>query len=219
MQTLKTDPVLAARIKAEPGLRVPGCWNGFELAVRAILGQQVSVKGATTLAGRLVKTFGQPFTAAAGLTHVFPQPKRSGRRELRRHRPAASASRKQSGRLARAVCDGRINFDGVVDSTEFLSRFVKFPASASGRRNTSPCALWASLMPFLRRTWDCCARCVCKARVSWSGSPRPGGLGDPTPPSTFGISRALRKLADERTRSSLFGAPLRDARNTGMTEA
>ncbi|MGB7601260.1 MAG: AlkA N-terminal domain-containing protein, partial [Candidatus Sulfotelmatobacter sp.] len=40
-QTLKADPILATRIKCEPGLRVPGCWNGFELAVRAILGQQV----------------------------------------------------------------------------------------------------------------------------------------------------------------------------------
>ncbi|MGH9452578.1 MAG: bifunctional transcriptional activator/DNA repair enzyme AdaA, partial [Terriglobia bacterium] len=70
--TLKTDPVLVGRIEADPGLRVPGCWNGFELATRAILGQQVSVKGATTLAGRMVRTFGQPFAAASNLTHLFP---------------------------------------------------------------------------------------------------------------------------------------------------
>src|SRR6266567_5757067 len=57
VQSLRTDPVLARRVDAEPGLRVPGCWNGFELATRAILGQQVSVKGATTLAGRMVRTF------------------------------------------------------------------------------------------------------------------------------------------------------------------
>src|SRR6266571_6728794 len=60
VQSLRTDPLLARRVDAEPGLRVPGCWNGFELATRAILGQQVSVKGATTLAGRLVRAFGQP---------------------------------------------------------------------------------------------------------------------------------------------------------------
>src|SRR5208283_4856516 len=62
VQSLRTDPALARRIEANPGLRVPGCWNGFELAVRAILGQQVSVKGATTLAGRLVKALGQPLS-------------------------------------------------------------------------------------------------------------------------------------------------------------
>lgn len=72
VENLKHDPVLAARIDCGPGLRVPGCWNGFELAVRAILGQQVSVKGATTLAGRMAAAFGQPFAAGGGLTHLFP---------------------------------------------------------------------------------------------------------------------------------------------------
>src|SRR5262249_27375713 len=58
-QGLGSDPELAARIDAQPGLRVPGCWNGFELATRAILGQQVTVKGATALAGRLAESLGQ----------------------------------------------------------------------------------------------------------------------------------------------------------------
>src|SRR5580698_8195871 len=74
VRSLKTDPDLAPRLAAAPGLRVPGCWNGFELAVRAILGQQITVKGATLLAGRLATTFGQPFSSANGLTHVFPPP-------------------------------------------------------------------------------------------------------------------------------------------------
>jgi len=51
VKTLQTDASLARWIAAEAGLRVPGCWNGFELTVRAILGQQVSVKAATTFAG------------------------------------------------------------------------------------------------------------------------------------------------------------------------
>src|SRR5215471_5118822 len=68
LKTLRHDPVLAACLQAEPGLRVPGCWNGFELAVRAILGQQVTVKGATALAGRLVARFGQPFDGPKGLS-------------------------------------------------------------------------------------------------------------------------------------------------------
>src|SRR5215510_10624043 len=57
---LKSDRVLAPQLEADPGLRVPGCWNGFELATRAILGQQVTVKSATVLAGRIVSAFGKP---------------------------------------------------------------------------------------------------------------------------------------------------------------
>jgi AraC family transcriptional regulator of adaptative response / DNA-3-methyladenine glycosylase II len=72
---LRRDRILAPLVVARPGLRVPGAWDGFELAVRAVLGQQVSVKGATTLAGRLVERFGaRVVTARAGLTHTFPEP-------------------------------------------------------------------------------------------------------------------------------------------------
>ena len=56
------DPALAASVAAHPGLRVAGAWDVFELAVRAVLGQQVSVAGATTLAGRLAARFGEPLT-------------------------------------------------------------------------------------------------------------------------------------------------------------
>jgi AraC family transcriptional regulator of adaptative response / DNA-3-methyladenine glycosylase II len=126
LQTLKTDPVLAARIDAEPGLRVPGCWNGFELAVRAILGQQVSVKGATTLAGRLVRAFGQPFVGADGITHIFPRPQALADANVAAiGLPAARAQTIRA--LARAVCDGRISFDGIVDSDDFLARLAEIP--------------------------------------------------------------------------------------------
>src|SRR5260370_41756973 len=74
VEGLGTDPGLVNRVKAHPGLRVPGCWNGFELATRAILGQQISVKGATALSGRIARTFGRSFSAANGLTHLFPPP-------------------------------------------------------------------------------------------------------------------------------------------------
>ena len=57
------------------GVRVPGCFNAFEMAVRAILGQQVTVKAASTLAARIVKNYGAPVhTEIEGLTHVFPSP-------------------------------------------------------------------------------------------------------------------------------------------------
>lgn len=71
--TLAVDPLLAPLVAARPGLRVPGTLNGFELAVRAILGQQISVAGARTLAGRLVAALGEPLETPAGrLTHLFP---------------------------------------------------------------------------------------------------------------------------------------------------
>lgn len=58
------------------GSRVPGCFNAFEMAVRAVLGQQISVKAASTLAARIVETYGIPIqTEIDGLTHIFPFPK------------------------------------------------------------------------------------------------------------------------------------------------
>src|SRR5215470_8555404 len=67
---LRRCPALADALTAAPGLRVPGAWDGFELAVRAVLGQQASVTLATTLAGRLVKAFCAP----SGLPSPAPIP-------------------------------------------------------------------------------------------------------------------------------------------------
>ncbi|PXX45097.1 DNA-3-methyladenine glycosylase II [Undibacterium pigrum] len=72
---LQSHALLAAQIQRTPGMRVPGAFDSFELAIRAVLGQQVSVAGATTVAGRLVTRFGQPVvTPFAGVTHHFPSP-------------------------------------------------------------------------------------------------------------------------------------------------
>ncbi len=85
---LKAEPTqIAAQLgdlaAANPGLRVPGALSGFEIAVRAILGQQVSVKSATTLAGRYVAAFGEPVeTPFAALTHLSPTPQRVAEAEL-----------------------------------------------------------------------------------------------------------------------------------------
>lgn len=76
-KALSKDPFMAGLVAQRPGLRVPGAWDGFELAVRAILGQQVSVSAATKLAGKLVAAFGRPLAREAklqGLTHTFPTP-------------------------------------------------------------------------------------------------------------------------------------------------
>jgi AraC family transcriptional regulator of adaptative response / DNA-3-methyladenine glycosylase II len=67
------DPVIGPLVRANPGLRVPGHVDGHEIAVRAVLGQQVSVAGARTVAARLVEEHGRPLAQPAeGLTHLFP---------------------------------------------------------------------------------------------------------------------------------------------------
>jgi AraC family transcriptional regulator of adaptative response / DNA-3-methyladenine glycosylase II len=74
---LAKDEALAPLVAARPGLRVPGAWDGFELAVRAVLGQQITVTAAIALAGKLVARHGEPLVApgpSADLTHVFPEP-------------------------------------------------------------------------------------------------------------------------------------------------
>ena len=69
------DPLLGPRVARAPGIRVPGAWSGFELAVRAILGQQVSVAGARRTAAKLVHALGEPATdLLPGLARRFPTP-------------------------------------------------------------------------------------------------------------------------------------------------
>ncbi|HEX4644847.1 MAG TPA: AlkA N-terminal domain-containing protein [Verrucomicrobiae bacterium] len=95
---LQADPipinaVLGKLAKARPGLRVPGCFNGFELAVRAILGQQISVTGASTLAGRFAARFGTPIsTPVSSLKYIFPR-----RRGLQRPTLVRSGRSESSG--------------------------------------------------------------------------------------------------------------------------
>jgi AraC family transcriptional regulator of adaptative response / DNA-3-methyladenine glycosylase II len=100
---LSEDPRLAPLVAARPGLRVAGAWDGFELAVRALLGQQITVAGAATLAGRLVAAYGKPLAAGVeGLSHVFPGAERLADADLSRlglTRARAAAL----GSLARAV--------------------------------------------------------------------------------------------------------------------
>jgi AraC family transcriptional regulator of adaptative response / DNA-3-methyladenine glycosylase II len=72
-QHLQSDPLLAQQITRTPGLRVPGSFDAFELSIRAILGQQVSVAGATTVSGRLVQKFGDLAESPwLGVSHHFP---------------------------------------------------------------------------------------------------------------------------------------------------
>ena len=123
---LKDDPILRSAVNNRPGVRVPGCWDGFELAVRAILGQQITVKGASTLSGRLVQAFGRPLIRPNGLTHTFPGPETLAGANIKRiGLPSKRAECLRQ--LARAVCDGEVTFDAVIDSDAFLRRLTDLP--------------------------------------------------------------------------------------------
>ncbi|HEX5482665.1 MAG TPA: AlkA N-terminal domain-containing protein [Terriglobia bacterium] len=82
---LSNDPLLAPLVAQRPGLRAPGGWDGFELAVRAILGQQISVAAARRLAGQMAALHGEPvpqsYTGHTGLSRVFPTAERLAKAE------------------------------------------------------------------------------------------------------------------------------------------
>jgi AraC family transcriptional regulator of adaptative response / DNA-3-methyladenine glycosylase II len=102
---LALDPMLAPLVAARPGLRVPGAWDGFELAVRAIFGQQITVPAATRLLGKLVLAHGamlpEEMRGLDGLTHIFPSPARLAAANLRLGMPRARVE--AVGSLARAL--------------------------------------------------------------------------------------------------------------------
>jgi AraC family transcriptional regulator, regulatory protein of adaptative response / DNA-3-methyladenine glycosylase II len=125
-ETLRADPFLAARVMLDEGARVPGCWDGFELVTRAILEQQTSGAAATNLAGKLVKMLGQPFAAAENLTHLFPTPQVLADADLANiGLPQKTAATIRA--CARAVRDGQIRFEGIVDGGAFLAQLREVP--------------------------------------------------------------------------------------------
>ena len=107
---LGTDAQLRPMLQQRPGLRIPGAWDPFECAVRAVLGQQVSVRAARTLALRVVQRFGEPVTSGVpGLTRLFPAPAVLVDADLR-GLGMTSARAEALGALARAVCAGAVDF-------------------------------------------------------------------------------------------------------------
>lgn len=125
---LGCDPLLRPLVAERPGLRVPGAWDGFELAVRAILGQQVTVKAATTLSGRLARRYGERIDGAAGeeLAYVSPTPERlAGARLNNLGAPETRANAIRT--LARAVCDGRIRFETPADPEQWAASLMELP--------------------------------------------------------------------------------------------
>ncbi len=120
---LGADARLRAVVQRDPGLRVPGAWDGFEVAVRAVLGQQVSVAGATTLAARLVQQFG---TATQDGGYLFPDAAalvsaNVGALGMPERRGAAVRE------VARAVLDGRLVLHTAQAPEALFAQLVALP--------------------------------------------------------------------------------------------
>jgi AraC family transcriptional regulator of adaptative response / DNA-3-methyladenine glycosylase II len=124
---LAEDPRLASLVAARPGLRVPGAWDPFELAVRAVLGQQITVTAARKLAGQLVAAHGEPLASGADgeLTTVFPRPERLATADLALAMPRARLATLR-GIAAAAAADPRL-FDGGGDLDAKLARLRALP--------------------------------------------------------------------------------------------
>jgi AraC family transcriptional regulator of adaptative response / DNA-3-methyladenine glycosylase II len=122
---LSTDPILAPLVAARPGLRVPGGWDGFEVAVRAVLGQQITVKAATKLLARLVAKIGAPLKEerhSDGLTHVFPRAERFKVKALNRLVTPATRAKCLAGIATAYVRDPQL-FAPRRDLEEAVSQF------------------------------------------------------------------------------------------------
>ena len=119
---LRKSPALKGLVPRHGGVRLPGCWDPFELAVRAVLGQQVTVRGGSTLAARLAERFGPPSAdklADADLASIGL--------------PRARAESLRS--LARAFCDGSLCLDGSAPTSEVIERLCSLPGIGSWTAN------------------------------------------------------------------------------------
>src|SRR6266480_1072788 len=127
VEVLSKDRHLSSVVKKRPGLRAPGAVDGTELAIQAVLGQQVSLAAARTLASRLVTAHGDVIKIAdPTLTHLFPHAASIADADLARL--GVPATRRATLRaVARAVADGTLALDPGADRTETYHQLVQLP--------------------------------------------------------------------------------------------
>jgi len=128
---LSCDARLRPLLRRQPGLRLPGGWDGFEIAVRAVLGQQVSVAAARTLGTRLAQRFGRPLPAPAlpGITHLFPTPEAlaGAGTEALAGIGLTGARAATLCAVARAVLEGRAGFQPEQTLDGFVEAWTALP--------------------------------------------------------------------------------------------
>jgi AraC family transcriptional regulator of adaptative response / DNA-3-methyladenine glycosylase II len=126
--TFRCDAILGPLITRRPGLRLPGGWDGFEIAVRAILGQQISVAAARTLATRIVQRWGEPLPLSpmTGLERLFPTPAALAQADLREIGLTTTRATTVCG-MAQALLDGQVDFRAEQSLDEFVARWIALP--------------------------------------------------------------------------------------------
>lgn len=129
VEALADDPLLGSLVRATPGRRVPGHVDAHEQALRAVLGQQVSIRGAATLAARLTVTYGEPLAASlavGGVTHLFPSADAlSGADPTTFGMPRSRASAIVG--LARALASGDVTLDIGSERLDTRARLLELP--------------------------------------------------------------------------------------------
>lgn len=126
---LSHDARLAPLLRARPGLRLPSGWDGFEIAVRAVIGQQVSVAAARTLTARLSQRFGAALPdafAAQGFAHLFPTPEALVEGDFDGLGLIGSRIATIRG-IAAALLEGRVDFDRARTLDDFVARWTALP--------------------------------------------------------------------------------------------
>jgi len=170
---LKSDPLLRRAVAKHAGIRTPGAWDAFEITVRAILGQQISVKAATTIAGRIAARYGPPVvTREPALNRLFPTPAQLSNAPLE-EAGLTSARASTLRALARAVRDGGVVFDGVatLDSLRAIPGIGEWTAQyVAMRALNEPDAFPSGDLILRRMAGDCTARQLERRSEAW----RPG---------------------------------------------
>lgn len=129
-ECLGRDALLAKCVRSHPGLRVLGAFDPFEMTVRAILGQQVSVRAATTLSGRLVARFGEPVDSPhAEASRLFPTPETlaAAKEDDVAALGLPGARARSLLALARAVAEGSVRLDGHMGVDETMAALEALP--------------------------------------------------------------------------------------------
>jgi AraC family transcriptional regulator of adaptative response / DNA-3-methyladenine glycosylase II len=170
---LGADPLLQPTLARHAGIRTPGAWSGFEIAVRAVLGQQVSVRAATTLAGRIASEIGTPIDLGPGLTRLFPPPGRLAAAPLERL-GVISARARTIRTLAQEVADGTIVFERCGDPQQIAAALRRIPGIGqwtaeyiSMRAFGEPDAFLSGDLVLRRMAGNCTARALEIASERW----------------------------------------------------
>jgi AraC family transcriptional regulator of adaptative response / DNA-3-methyladenine glycosylase II len=126
-EVLADDPLLRPLVAATPGMRLPGAFDGFEIAVRAVVGQQISVVAARTVTARLAERFGDPLEPATGALRVaFPRPE-----ALAAASPEGLGMPTARGAtlvaVARAICEGRLELGAGADPEAARAALLALP--------------------------------------------------------------------------------------------